>query len=344
MTNHSPEGRGPSDLEERAWLALERDDFEGALRLARELNAGSPADPSGPLLEGLSLRALGEPAKALQALGRAVERTPGPCEAEADRVEVLLQDLDEPAAALAASEAALARRPEPPLKARLLQLAGDVLLRTGKPGAALERYDAAARLGPDLDDPEARGAALFELGELRRSAAALRRSLRDPGQLSGRGHFLLGVALERLHDVEGAARHLAAARHLEPEIFCAPLEVPAEAVRARIQELLAALPAPLKDPLAGVPVVLDAWPELADLRASTPPLSPLVPGLLRGPSLRERVTGDDPPTQIVLYQRNLELLCEGLAEFDERLRATLWQQICRCLSMEDAAPPQGAAG
>lgn len=333
------------DLEEQGWLALERGEFEETLALARRVVGAAPREPAGHLLEGLARRGLGEPGPAVLALERAVLRSSGASEAGADQAEVLLEDLGDPERALAVCERELAKRPDPALKARLLHLSGGSLSEVGQPFAAWQRHEAAAALGPDLDEPEARGACLFALGALRRAAAAFRRALKDIGALSPDGHFLFAAALERLEDPEGARRHLAAARHMEPERFAAPVEIPSELLRARIEALLSELPAALREPAAAVRVLVERWPSPDDARDPRTPASPLVLGTLRGPTLHERDGGALLPSEIVVFQRNLELLCRNPEELDEQLQIALWRELGHYLGLaEDELAVQRGPG
>lgn len=327
-----------SPLETRAYQLLDAGRADEALALAERILAGDPRSARAHHVRGLALARQEQVPAALAALDKACRLGRGIWEAHADRVDVLLHDADDPDAALAACEAALAKRPETGLKAELLRLRGQTLLALGRPAEALATYEAARRLGPDHDDPQGRGTALFELCRFKEAIAALRTSLRHGQGLDAEGHFILGAALERVGEAEAAHRHFVAASRQEPDRYAVPRAMPAGDFEALVAEALEDLPEQVGSALADVQVVVQAWPEPEELSGADPPLSPLLFGMFRGHSLRDRSHANPwslLPPQIAIYQRNLELQCASREEMVEEIRITVWHEVGHFLGLDE---------
>ncbi len=70
-------------------------------------------------------------------------------------------------------------------------------------------------------------------------------------------------------------------------------------------------------------------PDVEDLRAVDPPLSPAILGLFRGPSEGEPCTAEDGPRcrSIVFYRKNLLRFARDRAELSEQVRVTLLHEL-----------------
>ena len=322
----------------RAYAALDMGDLDQARSLAEGILAEDPASARAHHVLGLVLVELDKPEEAMSALQRACTLYDGPWEAHLDLAVLELDHLDEPDAAASTCRSALARRPELGLKAGLLHLLGQASREMGQPAQALACHEASRLLGPDLDDPEARGLALFELGAFRKAAAALRMALKRGPGLSAEGHFHLAVILERLGDGHLAHQHFQAAARKDPGDQFVPRALSEEEFEGLVEVALGELPEEISGRLHEVPVVVEPWPDPDELRLSDPPLSPLLLGMLRGPSLRDRSEGAQPgelPTQVLLFQRNLELLCSNREEIAEEILLTVWHEVGHYLGLEE---------
>ena len=223
---------------------------------------------------------------------------------------------------------AAARGGEAELASRLELVAGMAENDLGRSARALPRLERAARARPQ--DPDAayeRGLALFELCRFAEAQRAFERTLalapEDPWAL-----HQLGLVLERRGDPR-AASLLARARSLAPAELPPELPVDAETFRAEVSATIAALPDEERRSLRGVPVEVSDLPDLADLVAVEPPLSPSILGLYRGPPEGEACLPLDGPTcrSIVLYRKNLIRFARSRSELGEQVRVTLRHEI-----------------
>ena len=126
-----------------------------------------------------------------------------------------------------------------------------------------------------------RGVALFELCRFDEARRTFEKVLAEtPDHAHALYH--LGLIEERLGNPAAAARHLAAATAADPKSFPAAPEIPANDFAARVQRAVAALPPDFRRDLSSVRVEAADLPELDDLTAEKPPLSPTILGLFRG--------------------------------------------------------------
>ncbi|MBM4318458.1 MAG: tetratricopeptide repeat protein [Deltaproteobacteria bacterium] len=325
--------------EGRAYEALQAGEPEEALTLAERLLARNSRSARAHHVRGLALAELERVPAALAALEKACKLGGAPWEAHLDLVEVLLYGAGEPEAALATCRAALAAKPaERTLKTGLLHLQGEALLELGLAAQALEAYESARRLGPDSDDTEGRAAALFELCRFKEAIGALRLALRHRPGVGADGIFTLAVALERTGEADAAHRHFLTAARKDPEHHAVPRHMPPEDFEALVAEAVEELPEKVSTALQEVQVVVEAWPDPEDLCLTDPPLSPMIFGMFRGHSLRDRSHGDPwslLPPQIVVYQRNLELQCTSREEMVEEIRITVWHEVGHFLGLDE---------
>lgn len=230
--------------------------------------------------------------------------------------------------ALRGARAAAARK-ERTLAARLELVAGMAQNDLGRSQLALEHLERAVAALPD--DPDAlyeRGVALYELCRFGSAQRAFERALAlapdDPWTL-----HQLGLLAERRGDTARAAALLARARELSPGDFRADLPVDADAFRAEVTTVLASLPESERRAVTSVPVEIADLPDVADLLAVDPPLSPSILGLFRGPPDDEPCTALDGPRcrSIVLYRKNLLRFARDRQELSEQVRVTLLHEL-----------------
>jgi tetratricopeptide (TPR) repeat protein len=325
----------PRALSTRAEAELDAGASERALACAEEALRSAPR-----LVPALAARA-----DALAELGR-------PQEARLAYARALAVDPDDPATLLGAAELnlrrfggerdaletaleyavrgarAAARGGDTELASRLELLAGLAENDRGRSARALPRLERVARARPrDPDAAYERGLALFELCRFVEAQRDFERALalapEDPWAL-----HQLGLVLERRGDPR-AASLLARARALAPDELPPELPVDAETFRAELSAAIAALPDEERRSLRGVPVEVSDLPDLADLVAVDPPLSPTILGLYRGPPEGEACLPLDGPTcrSIVLYRKNLIRFARSRGELGEQVRVTLRHEI-----------------
>ena len=163
---------------------------------------------------------------------------------------------------------------------------GQALIDLGRAAEALRRIDVALGAQPHFAAAVyERGVALFELCRFDEARATFTKVLAEtPDHAHALYH--LGLIEERTGDEAAAARHLAAATAADPKSFPPAPQITAADFAARVQRAVAALPADFRRDLSGVNVQAADLPDLEDLTAEKPPLSPTILGLFRGLAAR----------------------------------------------------------
>jgi tetratricopeptide (TPR) repeat protein len=193
----------------------------------------------------------------------------------------------------------------------------------GRPGDALVAANRA--LEHDAKDREARrekGVALFELCRFDQARAELGKLAAEAPDAWAE-HYL-GLIAERSQDEVAAAAHFARAQKLDPEAFKATAAAPPSLFQKVVQEEVDKLPADIKAGLARSDFQLMDLPEVSDLVATDPPLSPGILGLFRPPP--ENSSPSARPT-IVLYRRNLARAAHSEDELHREVRDTLMHEV-----------------
>ncbi len=248
--------------------------------------------------------------------------------------------------------------------ARLALLEGQALIDLGRAGEALRRIDAALSASPHFAAATyERGVALFELCRFDDARRTFDRVLASsPDHAHALYH--LGLIEERIGDAAEAGRHLAAATAADPKAFPAPPEISAADFAQRVRRAIAELPPDFRRDLAGVKVEAADLPELDDLTAEKPPLSPTILGLFRGLPLdygdeaaaptpagrggkRRQASASSPPAgplqcdtgdrTIVLYRRNLLRTVKDGAELDQAISRTLLHEVGHLRGEDDGS-------
>jgi tetratricopeptide (TPR) repeat protein len=193
----------------------------------------------------------------------------------------------------------------------------------GRPGEALAAANRS--LEHDNKDREARrekGVALFELCKFDQSRVELSRlAAEEPDAWAE--HYL-GLIAERNLDEAAAAAHFARAQKLDPDAFKATASAPQPLFQKVVQEEVEKLPPDIKAGLSKSNFQLEDLPEVGDLVATDPPLSPGILGLFRPPP--DSAAPDAKPT-IVLYRRNLARAAHNDDELRREVRDTLMHEV-----------------
>jgi len=216
-------------------------------------------------------------------------------------------------------------------------LRGDVLLELGDPAAALSAYESIA--DPEVPDPEvdcARGVALYELAKLPEAENALRSAARGAPELA-EAYYTLALIAE-LRGSGEAVELFRRARRIDPERYRAPKQMSPAAFEDVVSEALAELPDVVRDAIATIPVLVEELPDLEDLLASDPPLSPSTLGMFVGMppgalSVLDHADVEQPA--ILLYKRNLERAFPDPVELREEIRITVIHEIGHALGLSE---------
>lgn len=179
----------------------------------------------------------------------------------------------------------------------------------------------------------------FELTWLELSVASARRATTlDPR--SAEAWFFLGLSLERVGEFAQSLDALSRAAQLSPEAY--PLIEPvndADWARA-VEKGRRLLPRELSAWYREVPLRVEHFPELDELRATQPPLSPTTPALILGPPPED---GTDPwvtrPEALRLYRGNLERIAAMEGDLPRRIAEAMRGEALEWLALPDDAYP-----
>lgn len=220
-----------------------------------------------------------------------------------DRVRRMLRDEDYVEAVVEVEEL-LDEEPDNP---EGLFLLGESLLELREPSIALLAYERFVELtGGDADSLLGLAISRYEVCDLAGAAVAAREAVRlDPSRAEA--HWYLGLALERLPGRRTEAlQAFAAARELDPTEFPFPLRLSDSEWRGAIGMAVGRLHPRLQSFWDGIPVRLEPWPDLAELRRADPPITPAVSGLYLGEPPTEGDPWIERPKAMRLFRHNLE--------------------------------------
>jgi tetratricopeptide (TPR) repeat protein len=339
-TSACPSGRAnrPDQLAARAGDLLASGDASAALACAEESLAKAPRHLPALRRRASALAALGRVEEARDAWAHAVAIGPDDPETLLGAADLQVSLLGGDRAALKAGRAQalrgarLATRParrDRDLAARLFLVAAMAENDLGDSPAALRHVEAALRLRPgDADAIYERGVALYELCRFQEARRAFETVLRRVPDDAWALHYL-GLLAERAGEEARAERLLARASRLAPADLRAPVEVDADDFEEEVRRAVRALPEDERRALAGVPIEVEDLPDLADLTAADPPLSPSILGLYRGPPEDEGCGPEEPPDcrSIVFYRKNLVRFARDRGELAEQVRVTLLHEL-----------------
>ncbi len=356
-----------ADLLDRAAELFDKGDYAGTLACAEEAARAAPRSVEAHHNRAIALMRLDRLDEARDALELALALAPDDpetLEAAADlQINQLPPSGDRSALGLEYARRGSRHVPhrDGPAVARLALLEGQALIDLGRAAEALRRIEAALTVQPKFGAAiYERGVALFELCRFDEARATFTRVLAEtPDHAHALYH--LGLIDERTGNEGAAAKHLAAATAADPKSFPpAPPITQADFV-ARVKRAVAALPADLQRDLSGVDVQAADLPDLEDLTAEKPPLSPTILGLFRGlpldyddqaaaptPAGRSRkghaAPSESAPVQcdagdraIVLYRRNLLRTVKDGPELDQAITRTLLHEVGHLRGEDDGS-------
>jgi len=331
-------------LTSESWASLDAGANERALSCADAALTREPRSVPALAARGAALAAANKVDESRTTYARALAIDPDDPEALYGSAEVYVRRLGGSREALETGlEQALrgirsaAQRRDRELAGRLGLLAGMAENDLGRSHLALPLLERAVAALPD--DPDAvyeKGVALFELCRFDEAQRTFERALHlapdDPWAL-----HQLGLLAERRGEERRASALLTRARTLAPRDFEPELSVTPEEFKAEVEAAIAALPEEERRALRAVPVEVRDLPDLEDLRAVKPPLSPSILGLFRGPPEDEACTEADGPRcrTIVFYRKNLLRFARDRQELVEQVKVTLLHELGHLHGLDD---------
>jgi tetratricopeptide (TPR) repeat protein len=356
-----------ADLLDRAAELFDKGDYAGTLACAEEAARAAPRSVEAHHNRAIALMRLDRLDEARDALELALALAPDDPETLEAAADLQINQLP-PSGDRSALGLEYARRGSRHVSrrdsaevARLALLEGQALIDLGRAAEALRRIDAALGAQPKFGAAiYERGVALFELCRFDDARATFTRVLAEtPDHAHALYH--LGLIDERTGNERAAEKHLAAATAADPKSFPPPPQISQSDFAARVQRAVAALPADFRRDLSGVDVQAADLPDMEDLTAEKPPLSPTILGLFRGlpldyddqaaaptPSGRSRkghaAPSESSPMQcdagdraIVLYRRNLLRTVKDGPELDQAITRTLLHEVGHLRGEDDGS-------
>jgi Flp pilus assembly protein TadD/predicted Zn-dependent protease with MMP-like domain len=344
-TGGSPARPLPSLLD-RAADRFDAEDFAGSLACAEEAAREDGRSVEAHHDRAAALQELGRLDEARDAFARALALDPDDPETLAGAADLYINRLA-PSNEHSEIGLELARRGSRRVKrgrdrslaARLALLEGQALNDLGRSRDALSRLDAALSGSAAPDDLRVRyerATALFELCRFADAKRGFTEVLaKNPDDAWAHHH--LGLVLERLGDGDAADRELLAAQKLAPDDFKPPVMVPPAEFKALVDGEIAKLPQNLREDLKEVTLELVDLPDLEDLTAEEPPLSPTILGLYRGAPLGDPTADPEDGRQIVIYRKNLARAVVTRDELVTQVRTTLLHELGHLRGEDDDA-------
>ncbi|MCB9758853.1 MAG: tetratricopeptide repeat protein [Alphaproteobacteria bacterium] len=242
----------------------------------------------------------------------------------------------DPQAAIVEAEELLDVEPDNP---EALLLVGDAALEMADPPGAHAAYQRYVELHPD--DPVALSGlavACFELTLLEQCVEAAQKAVGLDTHLAESWYFL-GMALERLGHPGPAQDAFRRAARLDPDAY--PLVTPLSDVAwdAALDEAMQMLPVDLRSWYLQVPLRIEWYPTLADLRAVHPPLPPTSSALYDGVPPDEGDPWKAPPSAVRLYRGNLQRVAALEGDLPLRIAEALRHEALDWLALPADALP-----
>ena len=324
-------GRDPAlpDLLEQAARDFEKGRYEDALECAREATRTDGSSVAAHHFRGAALAELGHVEEARTAFARALAIDPDDPEVLRSSADLHVRRLgsrDDLELALQYVKRALPRAQkgrDRSLIKELHLLQAMALDDLGRPAGALAAASKALEYEPkDREARREKGVALFELCRFDQARIELSRLANEVPDAWAE-HYL-GLIAERAGDDVAAAAHFARARNLDPDAFKPTAQAARSMFQKIVQEELERLPPAVKAGLARAHFEVRDLPDVSDLVATDPPLSPGILGLFRPPP--ESAATDARPT-ILLYRRNLSRAAHNDDELRREVRDTLMHEV-----------------
>jgi predicted Zn-dependent protease with MMP-like domain len=260
--------------------------------------------------------------------------------AHLNRVEMLIEEVGEFELALELCDDLLTGRAELPRPDRSLQ--SEVYYLKSKALFYLDDLEGAVFLvrraikaaGGQPIYSAFEGQVLFELGRYAETQRVLEHAVAlDPDSAHSVYHY--GLVLERIGDLEEAARCFARANALDPHHYPLPAEVSEEFFRDVMDEALANLPRSVRETMGNVPVLVEDFPTVELVQRED--VSPQILGIFIGvPRTQASVTDQMPDLdRIILYKKNLEKICQDREDLIDQIQITVRHEVGHYLGLDE---------
>ncbi|GAC1599604.1 MAG: hypothetical protein NVS4B10_10890 [Myxococcales bacterium] len=320
---------GLSDLLEKASRDFERGRYEEALTCAREASRLDEGSVAAHHFRGAALAELSQLEEARTAYARALALDPDDPEVLRSTADLYVRRLgsrDDLELALQYVRRALPRAQkgrDRMLQKELSLLQAMALDDLGRPTEALAAVTRAVELDPrDREARREKGVALFELSRFDQAKVELTRLATE--EADAWAEHYLGLIAEREQDDIAALSHFARAQKLDPDAFKPTEQTTPSTFASVVRDEVAKLPADIRQGLSRSQFAVEELPEVNDLVATDPPLSPGILGLFRPPP--DGAPGDSKP-YIILYRRNLSRAAHSGEELHREVRDTLMHEV-----------------
>lgn len=329
LSNRGGEDPSLTELLEQASRHFEKGRYEDALGCAREASRLDQGSVAAHHFRGAALSELGQVEEARTAYARALALDPDDPEVLRSSADLHVRRLggrDDLELALQYVRRALPRAQK--LRDRQLQkelyllqaMAFDDL---GRPGDALNSATHSLELdGRDREARRERGVSLYELCRFDEAKHELSRL--NAEESDAWAEHYLGLIAEREQDDVAAIAHFKRAQQLDAEAFRPTEQTTPSTFAQVVQEELGKLPPGIRKGLARSEFELEELPQVSDLVATDPPLSPGILGLFRPPP--DGAPSDAKP-YIILYRRNLSRAAHSAEELRREVRDTLMHEV-----------------
>lgn len=230
---------------------------------------------------------------------------------------------------------------EDPDNLEAIVLVGEASLDLGAFATARIAFQHAVTIDPSITKGWA-GLALscYELTDLETCASSAQQGLRLDDQDPALWYYL-AVALEQLELPEKAEQAFTQAARIDGANFPKPVRYTQEQWEQALVSALELLPAALRDWYARFPVHILRFPDIEELRAAEPPLSPAAGALYLGtpPPIGFGKPWATQPEQVRVYSANLERSAPLPAELPRILAIALRQEALDWLGLDENAAP-----
>lgn len=182
----------------------------------------------------------------------------------------------------------------------------------------------------------ARAQVIWANDDLAGARALLTQLVKDEPDFSDAHYALAGVLTELDEDEPARIQHLLKVREIdtrddEADGFDVKQYEPQ--IVAAAEQTLETLPAPFKQALKGLPILLEDRPSKALVEDG---FDPRALGLFEGPTHEDRAVGDVPaPSRVVLFTANLSGEFSDEQELAEEVRITLLHEIGHYFGLEE---------
>jgi tetratricopeptide (TPR) repeat protein len=327
----SAQGQEPGlpELLEQASRDFEQGRYEQALTCAREASRLNEGSVAAHHFRAAALAELSQLEEARTAFARALALDPDDAEVLRSAADLYVRRLggrDDLELALQYVRRALPRAlktRDRTLQKELFLLQSMALDDLGRSSEALAAVTRAVELDPkDREARREKGVALFELCRFDQAKIELTRlAAEEPDAWAE--HYL-GLLAEREQDDVAALSHFARAQKLDSDAFKPTEQTTPSTFAGVVKDEVANLPFDIRQALARSQFAVEELPQVSDLVATDPPLSPGILGLFRPPP--EGAPSDSKP-YIILYRRNLSRAAHSGEELHREVRDTLMHEV-----------------